>query len=444
MITIISSRMSMTRSEVEGRVNAVIERLSGFLSSDSIALYSEPCLDGIILLLASMKLGLKIVLCPLREPISVVDNWLIKLGINQLIFCGKNIDIRCMSINCISFDKLMAMPRNKIVNNNCNYSTVMRTSGSTGTPKSALINNVSHEASARAVNQYFDFNESSCWLLSLPLYHVSGFSIIVRALLGQGSIYLLETGELLYQGLRSSRISHCSLVPAQLKKLIKEEADLSHLQAIIIGGDALSSLDREEAVRRGWHLYESYGLTETASMVWVHDVGKQAHFLPHAEVRLACDGELLVSGQSLFSGYVKEHDLDPMLDNAGFFMTGDFGRIEGNQLHIIGRKNNRIISGGENIQAEEIERVLEQHPLIDCCVALGMSDDHYGQRPIAFIKWRQKNLDHEELTAWLAGRLSPYKWPDAFLDWPSHIAHEGKKPRHVLSQHAFSLLSNSA
>lgn len=441
MISIKSSRIHMTADEVEEQVNDVAERLSGFVSDTTIALYSDTSLNGIILLLACMRLGLIIALCPIREPFQIINNWLNSLKIKQLIWCSDKFSPDTLSCVSISFDELMKMPLHKESNKKYTYSTVMRTSGSTGIPKSALINYISHEASARSVNEYFNFNESSCWLLSLPLYHVSGMSVVVRALLARGSIYLLESGETLNKGLTSSHISHCSLVPAQLKKLLREKATLSHLQAVIIGGDALHPQDRDDALQRGWHIYETYGLTESASMVWVHHVGHEACFLPHAQTCLAFDGEILVKGQSLFSGYLKENGLEPMLNPEGFFKTGDFGQInEAHQLHIIGRKNNRIISGGENIQAEEIERVLEQHPLIDTCVALGISDDRYGQRPVVFVKWRQQMVERQEITDWLVGRLSPYKWPDAILDWPSHISHEGKKPRQMLAQHAFGTL----
>jgi O-succinylbenzoic acid--CoA ligase len=186
--------------------------------------------------------------------------------------------------------------------------------------------------------------------------------------------------------------------------------------------------EREQALALSWPIFESYGLTETASMVMVKDT-----ILPHAEIALAFDGEILVKGQSLFAGYLNNAQRNLTLDSDGYFATGDLGaRDFAGQLYVSGRKNNRIISGGENIQAEEVEAILEEHEAVHSALVIAEADALLGHRPIAYLKWREQPVAISELKSYLKERLAGYKCPIAFLDWPKEIEVSFKKPRRQL------------
>jgi O-succinylbenzoic acid--CoA ligase len=425
MISIKTPQVSLTKSEVAHRVDSLAQTFSSVKREECIALYLDSSLDGVLLLLTAIKLGLKVALCPLREPPKILDEWLFSLGVNKLFSSCQRTETATLSSEILISNDL----RN-------DFSSIMRTSGSTGFSKSALINFSAHMASAQAVNRYFGFQQLSNWLLSLPLYHVGGLAIVMRALAAGGGIYIAQNHEQMVAALRTSHLSYCSLVPAQLKRLITEKVNLSHLDGVVIGGDALGARDREQALKQGWPIYESYGLTESASMVWVNNSQSgSGSALSHAKILLADDGEIGVKADSLFCGYLEAGQLNLPLNAEGFFFTGDIGKLdEFNQLQLIGRKNNRIISGGENIQAEEIERVLESHPHIDVCVVVGVEDNKYGMRPVAFVKWSRQALSLNEITVWLKSRLAAYKWPDKLISWPPQIATDGKKPRAVLAR----------
>lgn len=434
MIKILTTKKIFQGKETSRFSQVFLEGLQGLSKEHSIGLMLDNSPQSIFLLLASLVSGKRIALCPPKEPPKIIESWLSSLGICEL-FTLQAHSLR--EINCRVYEeKDMVKNYSPARFSPASFSTIMRTSGTSAGAKSVVHSAKAHCASAQSVNNYFNFTASSCWLLSLPLHHVSGFSIVLRALMAGAGIGLARNHEELLFMIRSNNITHLSLVPAQVKRLLDEKEDLSHLLAVIIGGDALGNEEREEALRRKWPLYESYGLTESASMVWVkNSTTNIASILPHSVISLDEDGEILVKGKSMFAGYLEQGGLSCPFTKEGFFKTGDVGELNHTQLHITGRKSNRIISGGENIQVEEIEEAVELHPQVHMCVVVGLKHERYGERPIAFIKWKHEELPFIEIEQWLEKRLASYKKPDRFLLWPSPISSLGKKPRALLRQY---------
>lgn len=399
-----------------------------------VALHIDLTVKSVILVLAVIRLGLKVAFCPLREPASVIKNWLADLDINILICSGNFDNLSDNKIIVYDIEKLVSDNTSIIKNNSHSFISYMRTSGTTSMPKTALISYLAHCNSALSVSNYFNFNKQQSWALSLPVYHVSGLSIIFRAMLQDAEIYIAPDHEALVQGINSQAFSHCSLVPAQLKRLLSENIDLSSLKALIIGGDGLKANDRESALAQSCALYESYGMCETASMIIVkNSKTKATTILPHACIKIKADHEICVKATSLFSGYWSEGSFSQSLCEEGYFATGDLANFESlSKLELIDRKNNRIISGGENIQAEEIERILEQHEAILECVVGPIADAKMGSRPVAFIKWLNQPLVDSEIYDFLAPRLASYKFPVRFMSYPPDIPQGLKKPRRWL------------
>jgi o-succinylbenzoate---CoA ligase len=405
----------------------VIQLARRFPRSKTIGLYLDISPNSVTLLLAAITLGLRVAICPLREPPMVLNKWLKGLGVKTVLSSCPTvlgIDARWFQVSDLLVKNAQCMlPSQK------DFISIVRTSGTTAEPKNAVISDAAHKASAQAVNQYFDVNHESIFLLSLPLYHVSGLSIVYRSLLSGASIYIAQDYNDLIQGIKAHQITHLSLVPAQLKRLLDDGIDLAGLTAVIIGGDALPKNLCERALALYVPIYATYGLTETASMIWVHNCRtNQAHILPHARLTLASDGEVLVGGASLFSGYLDACGSTICNAQDGLFATGDVV-ADFAQLQLIVRKNNRIISGGENIQAEEVEHALESHPSIASSVVVGVNDTHFGMRAVAYIKWVGPPSTAQELQDYLKPHLAPYKWPKAFLPWPEDAPNTLKKPR---------------
>jgi len=162
-----------------------------------------------------------------------------------------------------------------------------------------------------------------------------------------------------------------------------------------------------------------------------------AKILNYRKVKISKEGEILVKGETLFKGYLDTDNLNLPLDDEGWFHTGDLGCLTGEgQLQVSGRKDNMFISGGENIQPEEIERCLCQLEEIEKASVVPVENKEFGHRPVAFIKWTQNStLNKEMITAFLQGHLPKFKIPEQFYIWPKGIVeNEMKVRRSLLSQ----------
>lgn len=412
---------------VDAKTEALMHALSPMKCSPGVGIIADNSALGVVLVLACIRLGLPTAICPLREPPELIREFLRNHDIDIVITSQRGSFTDAIYVD----DLIERAAKPPAQSRMTTFSSLLRTSGTTSVPKTACIGEAAHRASARAVCEYFSFSKDSCWALTLPLNHVSGLSILFRALHAQASVYFAPSLDDLMQGLSSNVISHLSLVPTQLKRLLLAGISLRGVQAVVLGGDALPQELRAEVRSMGLRVYETYGLTETASMVWACDVNNETGgLLPHATMRIADDGEVLVGGASLFDGYVHKNGevIRPLAH--GYFQTGDLGSIHDGILRISGRKHHRIISGGENIQAEEIERVLELHREIDQCVVVGIRDHDFGMRPCAVIKWRDVPQPDCDIVTYLKSHVAPYKVPKTYLSWPSEAPASLKKPRH--------------
>ena len=431
MVSLLASNISMDAVKVRQLVDGLAQSIHdlGFDNEKTIGLHLDisPC--SVVLLLAAIGMGLKVAICPAREPPLVQNNWLKGLTVKTVL--SSQSKLSSIDAHWIQVEERFAGNTGAIyqARDLDKFISILRTSGTTGNPKSAAISGPAYRASASAVNQHFKVTKDSCWALSLPLFHVSGLGIIFRSLLSGSAIYVAQSHKELIEGINRGHVTHLSLVPAQLKRLLDEGVFLSRLKAVIIGGDALPLVLRDRALALNVPLFATYGLTETASMIWVCRCRtNQTCILPHAHLALAPDGEILVGGKSLFDGYIDEFGVLMRPIHDGLFATGDVA-ADSSQLQLIVRKNNQIISGGENIQAEEIECVLESHPDIVKAVVVGLKDDNLGMLPAAFIKWAVLPLSDQEVQDYLKPHLASYKWPCRFLPWPEDAPGTLKKPR---------------
>jgi o-succinylbenzoate---CoA ligase len=302
--------------------------------------------------------------------------------------------------------------------------TIVFTSGSTGTPKAALHTFGNHYYNALGSNANIVLRPGDRWLHSLPLYHVGGISILFRCLLAGATIALPEQGTPIGQSIADLGATHVSLVSTQLLRLLREDIETGGLQAILMGGGPVAASLVDEAVSRGLPTHTSYGLTEMASQVTTTPPGAPpealrtaGRVLPEREVAISEEGEILVRGATLFAGYVDDEELNLPLDADGWFHTGDFGALDGNGfLRVVGRKDNRFFSGGENIQPEEIEEALSVLPGVEAAMVVPVDDAEFGQRPVAFVRMEDRRT--VDLAPRLEKVLPRFKIPIDFYAWP--------------------------
>lgn len=271
-------------------------------------------------------------------------------------------------------------------------SILLFTSGSTGVPKIAIL---SFQSLLTNAAYSLPLLPTDRWLLSLPLYHVGGIGIVLRCVLAKAAIVLDKN----HPG-----ITHLSFVPTQL---YRECPIYKNLKCILLGGAPITSIPEDLPITA------TYGLTEMGSMVLARENPPliDGHFylgnpLPKREIRLSPDGEILVRGETLFDGYVDQ-------PREEWFATGDIGRRTTEGIAIIGRKDWQFISGGENIQPEEIELALLQIPDVLEAVVIPKKDPEFGMRPVAVINTRYP-IAIDKIKETLQQHLPKFKIPIAF------------------------------
>lgn len=308
--------------------------------------------------------------------------------------------------------------------------TIILSSGSTGVPKAIVHNMAAHIASAKGAVCNMPLQPGDRWLWSLPLFHVSGLSILIRcAVAGATVVGIPNYTQLSARLLDQQKITHLSVVNTQLRWLLRENNFPSkHLKSVLLGGSGVDEKIITLARQRGVAVHTTYGLTETASQVTTStadgDPAKSGSVLPGRELMVTADSEILVRGQTLSLGYFIDGEIRPAVDEQGWFRTGDLGELDNDgQLTVLGRIDNMFVSGGENIYPENIERAITNAFEIQQAIVVPRSDETYGDRPVAFV-------DGKLPTDWqkmLRQTLQGHEIPVEILAWPSDIE-TGIKP----------------
>ena len=314
------------------------------------------------------------------------------------------------------------------------FRMMIPTGGTSGKVRFAIHSDATLLASVRAFQDFFGVDRI-CTHCVLPLYHVSGLMQLVRVMVSRGEIVFgsISNFRESYTSLSAESKSGCfvSLVPTQLHRLLKSESGIDSLRnyrAIFVGGGAISNDLLELSRSHKLHLSPTYGMTETASMVatlmpdaFLHGKSGQGFPLPHAQLEITPlnhrvesrpeVGRILIKSDSLFLGYYNENE-----KTGERYLTNDLGTMgPSGELFVHGRLDRVIISGGENICLNEVEKAFWESDLLQDVVAFGIEDPEWGSRLCVAYVPKEKELGEEEILDRLARHLPKVKLPKSWL-----------------------------
>ena len=313
--------------------------------------------------------------------------------------------------------------------------TVIYTSGTTGRPKGARLTWANHWWSAVGSATLLGAHADDRWLAVLPLFHVGGQAIVLRAAIGGFAAVVHETFDeaAVSAAIDGEMVTLLSAVPAMLQRLLDARGDRPFppsLRAVLLGGGPVPAPLLARCARLGVPVAQTYGMTETASQVAtlppaesVRRAGSAGRATWPNALRVARadgtdaapdePGEILVRGPVVTAGYLGDDAATRRAIVDGWLHTGDVGALDADGwLTVLDRRDDLIVTGGENVYPAEVEAALLAHAAVLEAAVVGVPDARWGHRVAAVVRPRADvPVDVEELRAHCRARLGGYKVP---------------------------------
>jgi O-succinylbenzoic acid--CoA ligase len=313
--------------------------------------------------------------------------------------------------------------------------SLVYTSGTTGTPKGAMLTYGNHLWSAIGSALNLGVHEDDRWLACLPLFHVGGLAILLRGALYGTTAIVHESFDAARANasIENDHVTIISVVANMLQRMLDERGPRpypAHLRCVLLGGGPAPEPLLRRCVALGVPVVQTYGLTEAASQVAtlapedaLRKVGSAGKPLFGTELRIEdaagkvlparAEGEIVVHGPTVTPGYLNRPDATAKAIRDGWLHTGDIGYLDDEgYLYVLDRRDDLIVSGGENVYPAEIEATLQGHPDVAEAGVFGAPDERWGQTSVAIVVLRPgATVTPEALIAHCREHLAAYKTP---------------------------------
>jgi o-succinylbenzoate---CoA ligase len=400
-------------------------------------------IDTVVILFALQLLGVKAVMLNNRLTLNELA-WQLCDSRSSTLITELDFDElkQIVTIPVITKNQLFATPQEAPVIQEeislDNVCSIMYTSGTTGNPKGVIQTYGNHWWSSVGSALNLGYTETDRWLCSVPLFHISGYSILMRGVIYGMPIILHQTfdAEQTIEDIKTKQITIMSVVGTMLFRIVEtlKEAQLpSQFRCFLLGGGPAPLPLLEACLEKKLPVFQSYGMTETSSQIVtlspeysISKLGSAGKPLFPSQLKIMLEdgkmaapkeaGEIVVKGPNVTTGYLFHPEATKKNLVDGWFHTGDIGYVdEEGFLYVLDRRSDLIISGGENIYPAEVESVLLSHPGVADAGVTGMEDKTWGQVPVAFIVRKNgASVSASQLQQHCLENLAKYKVPKMF------------------------------
>ena len=397
------------------------------LQASRIAILSDNSVMMAIYVLATMVVHKELLLLNVHLKPKEIENQLAQLDVTTVLHSVERREQLPNSISTIVFESLERILSDEEADDTFDWTfedrdiaAIMNTSATTGQFKSVPLRWGQIRAHVQASKEVLGKTEQDNWLMVLPLFHVSGLSILLRSLYNGTAVTILpkyDKAQVL-KLIESENINMMSLVPTILTQL--EPSIIHHnLRVILLGGEFIPMALIDACEKKSLPIYKTYGMTETFSQSVTFSVLDYPHKrdsvgkpLPGMQVRIDKPdadgvGEIHLTGPMVMTGYIDKEPID------GDLNTDDIGYVdEDGFVYILNRRKDLIISGGENIYPKELEDLVYTLPSVKECAVVPVPDPKWGQVPALFVAFHDgESMTADEIVSFMTKSLAKYKVP---------------------------------
>ena len=404
-----------------------VARKLELLGASRIAILSDNSVTMAIYVLATMVVHKELLLLNVHLKPKEIKNQLAQLDVTTVLHSVERREQLPNSISTIVFESLERILSDEEADDTFDWTfedrdiaIIMNTSATTGQFKSVPLRWGQIRAHVQASKEVLGKTEQDNWLMVLPLFHVSGLSILLRSLYNSTAVTILpkyDKAQVL-KLIESENINMMSLVPTILTQL---EPSITHhkLRVILLGGEFIPMALIDACEKKSLPIYKTYGMTETFSQSVTFSVLDYPHKrdsvgkpLPGMQVRIDKPdadgvGEIHLTGPMVMTGYIDKEPID------GDLNTDDIGYVdEDGFVYILNRRKDLIISGGENIYPKELEDLVYTLPPVKECAVVPVPDPKWGQVPALFVAFHDgESMTADAILSFMTKSLAKYKVP---------------------------------
>ncbi|GGM37002.1 2-succinylbenzoate--CoA ligase [Paraliobacillus quinghaiensis] len=434
---------SITFSVLRDRAQQFAKRLAslGVKEGDHVAIYAPNSLEMVIAIHGLSYVGAVVVLLNTRLSKNELAFQIRDANVSYILTDEDNIDHfkdekNVQIASFITVEKLQGLAitlKTEIYLDD--VFTIMYTSGTTGKPKGVVHTYRNHWSSAIASALNLGIDRQDKWLATLPLFHIGGFSLLMKNVIYGMPIYLLDKFDVtsINQAILRKGVTIVSVVSVMLDRLIENLENQTYpaiFRCMLLGGGPASKHLLEKAKKHQIPVFQTYGMTETSSQIVTlspadafKKIGSAGKALFSAQIKILKDdqataplevGEIFVKGPMVTNGYYQNEEANRTAFNQEWLATGDLGYLDGQGfLYVMDRRKDLIVSGGENIYPAEVEHVLVEIDGIKEAGVVGQKDAIWGKVPVAFLVADRK-LDFDIVKQQCSESLAKYKIPKSF------------------------------